>query len=95
MLVLQLLPSQFSNSVVRTDCRKSFFGVFPRYIELPMLERRVLDVIGNVIRNPTNLISTNVLGLRLFPSQFSNSVDQNDCRKSFYDVFLRYFELSM
>ena len=60
-----------------------------------MLERHVVRVVGNVRRNPTNLISTNMSGLWLFPSQFLNLVDRNDCRKLFYGVFLRYLELPL
>ena len=70
VLGLRLFPSQFSNSVDRGDCRKSFYGVFLRYLELSMSERRVLGVIGTVRGNLMNLIYTNMLGLRLVPSQF-------------------------
>ena len=93
--VLRLFPSQFSKLVNQTDCRKSFFGVFSRYLEVPMSERHILGVIGNVRRNPMNLISTNVSGLKLFSSQYSKLADQTDCRKSFFGVFPQYLELPM
>ena len=71
----------------RTDCHKSFLGIFPRYLKLPMLEQRVLGVIGNVRGNPMNLNSTNLSGLQLFPSQVLKLLDPADCPKSFVDVF--------
>ena len=60
-----------------------------------MSKRRVLGVIGNVRGNPKNLIFTNLLGLRLFPSQFLKLVDRTNCRKSFFDVFSQYLDLPM
>ena len=35
---LCLIPSQFPKLVDQTNCRMSFLGVFPRYLELPMSE---------------------------------------------------------
>ena len=93
MLRLRLIPCQFLNLVVRTDCRKSFFGVFSWYLKLLTSERRVLGVVGNIRWNPTNLCSTNVSWLRLIPCQFSNLVIMTDCRKSFFNVFSWYLEL--
>ena len=84
---LWLFPSQFSNLVDQNDCCKSFYGVFQRYLELLMSERHALEVVGIIRGNPTNLISTIMSGLQLFPTQFSYLVDWNDCRKSFYGVF--------
>ena len=92
---LWLFPNQFSNFVDQTDCCKMFYVDFLQYLELPMLERRVWGVVVNVRGNSTNLISTNVSVLQLFQSQFSNFVDRNDCRKSFYGVFPQYLELPM
>ena len=92
---LQLIPSQFSNLVDQTDCRKLFFGIFSRYLELATLERCILGVFKNDRRNPTNICSTNVSQLRLTPCQFSNLVVMTDYRKSFFGVFPRYLELSM
>ena len=65
---LRIFSSQFLKLVDRTDCHKPFYGVFPQYLELPMSERHVFGVIGNVRGNPTNLISTNVSGLKFVPS---------------------------
>ena len=52
-----------------------------------MLKRCVLGIFENVRGNPRNLMSTNISGLRLFPSQFSKLVDWTDYCKSFFDVF--------
>ena len=71
----------------RTDCLESFFGIFSRYLELPMLELHVLGVVGILRGNSTNLISTNVSGLQLFPSQCSTLVDRTDCCMLCFGVF--------
>ena len=83
---LWFFPSQFLKLMNQTDCRKSLFGVFSRYLELSTPKRCVLGFVGNVRGNLTNLISTNVLELRLFASQFWKLVDRIDCRKSFFDI---------
>ena len=80
---LRLITSQYLKLVDRTDSLKSFLVVFPRYVELPMLEKHVIRFIGNKIRNPTTPISTNMLGLRVIPSQFLKIVDWTDCHKLF------------
>ena len=77
------------------DCCKSFYDFFVRYLELPTSERSVLRVVGTVRGNLMNLISTNVLGFRLFLSQFLKLVDRTDYRKSFLGVFPLYIELQM
>ena len=57
---LQLFLSQFLKLVDQTDCHKSFLGVFPQYVVIPMSEQCVVRVVGNIRRNPTTPISTNL-----------------------------------
>ena len=78
---LRLFLSQFSNLVDQTNYRKRFFVVFSLYLELPMSERCVLGVFGNIRGNITNLISTNVSILKLFLGQFSKLVDRTDRKR--------------
>lgn len=78
--LLRLISSQFLNLVDQTDCRKSFYGVFLQYRELPTLDRHVLGVFEKFRGIPMNRFSMNVSLLRLIPSQFSNLVDRIDCR---------------
>ena len=92
---LWLIPSQFPNLVDPTKCRMSFLGIFPRYRELPMSERRVWGFIENIIGNYRTRISTKISYFWLIPSQFPNLMDLTNCRMSFFSVFLRFLELPM
>ena len=83
---LKLFLRQFSKLVDQTDCRKLFFDVFSWYLVLLMSEQKFLRVVENFRRNPMNLISTNLLALRLFPCQFSKLLDRTYYRKSFLGV---------
>ena len=65
---LGLILSQFAKSVDQTDCHKSFFSVFLRYLELPMSKQGVLRFVQNFNENPTTLISMKVSRLQLIPS---------------------------
>ena len=92
---LRPIPSQFAKSMNQTDCRKSFFDIFPRYLELLMSKGRVLCVVWNIKENFTTLISTNLSWLRLIPSHLSKLVDRTDFQKSLFIVFPQYIELLM
>ena len=87
VLGLRLIWSHFSKLVDHTIYRKSLLGVFPRYLELPTSERRVLGGIGTIRGNPMKLNSTNMSQLWLIRSQFSKLVDWIDCRKVFLGCF--------
>ena len=92
---LWLILSQFSKLMDQTNYRKLFYDVFPRYLELIMLEHHVLGVVENFIRNPTTLISTSLSQLWLIPSKILKLVDWTDCHKLLFDAFPRYLELLM
>ena len=83
---LWLISSQFPNLVDPTNCRMSFLGVFPLYLELPMSERHVWGCIGNIRGNSMTHIFGKISHMWLISSQFPKLVDPTNCR--YHNVFL-------